>query len=104
MKKTKADRMIDYVMKVMEVAFEEVDLDIPNMNFSSIVCGRRNLYTITAICTEGFCVEAFLGQGKEVSVSIKFRGNKSKLCPLTKLIDNLQELKDNCFDNCEGAK
>ena len=103
MKKTKLDRRIDYVMKVLEVAFEEVDIDTPNLNFSAIACGSRSLYTVTAVSTDGFFVEAFLGNSKEVSTSIKFR-DKSKMCPLVKLIDNLQEMKDNCFNYCEGTK
>ena len=104
-RKTKTEARINYVSKVLEVAFEEVDLDMPNINISSIVAGSKLLHTVTAISTDGMMAEALINGKKPISVRLSYKKIvASEICALTSLIDALQNIKDLFFDNCEGEK
>ena len=100
-RKTKDEVKINYIIRAIEVSFEEVDLDIPQFSISSIATGKNLFHTVTACCTEGISVEALINGKRPVTTCIRYKKNISH-GHLISLIDDLQREKDNLKQDCDG--
>jgi len=93
MKKTKIEKKLDRIEKIVEQAFEECDCENVVFSYSTMVLGSEPAIVMDAVANN-IHVEVVISRKWNGHVAVQFKKNKAIVVPIMNLIDAIQIKKD----------